>query len=180
MRAPRGVPTPWEPSADMLPGFPHLTVELATNHVIAARLYGFRVWPQFFQFTLFMLTKPNLAAADTQIYENPVFAPAHLRGDEFAGDRIFELQVRFGDGTQGSSIDFASAAPADHSKIRVILAGGGSVNGQLNYDFIVWPLPPPGPVTFRYSWGYYDMPAGEASVDAAAITAAIPLPLTWT
>lgn len=169
---------PWDqPPRSMLPGVAPTHLILARNNVMAAQLYGFRVWPTMFAFTLLMYVNPNLRPVDSDLCEHPVFVPSHVRREDRCSRlRLFEMGVVFPDGSRGSNLTNQSQRSwdpaAEPTPPLVTGAGGGGAGGHIEYTWRVWPLPPPGRVQFWCRWPHFDMPTCRADLDAEVLLSA--------
>jgi hypothetical protein len=78
--------------------------------------------------------------------------------------------VRFADGRAATNLarrpDWRSDEPGGPVLMEM---GGGSDGRRVDLRLWVWPLPPPGPVTFACEWPAFGVPESTADLDAAVI-----------
>jgi hypothetical protein len=104
--------------------------------------------------------------------------PFHLHGPRDGGElppELLRFGVLFPDGRKGTSLDdrrafFKVDSPPD-GPILTPRGGGGSEHGW-NMGFWLWPLPPPGLLTFVVAWPALGIPETRVETDGAPIVAA--------
>jgi hypothetical protein len=112
-----------------------------------------------------------------------VLRKANRRGrffhDSFHGDftedplgpEILRLGVQFADGGVATNLGRDLGYPGDDEPAGPMLMHGGGGGGDRRYDmrYWIWPLPPPGPVTFVCEWPALGIAESRAEVDGRAI-----------
>jgi hypothetical protein len=92
-------------------------------------------------------------------------------GDEPVPDQFLRLGIQFADGSVATNLDRrAFMSPQSDPVGTVLLADGGGGGGR-RYDmrYWVWPLPPPGPLTFVCQWPAYGIAESRVDIDAQLI-----------
>lgn len=87
-------------------------------------------------------------------------------------DNFVRLEILFGDGSEWTNVGwrpfFGKEPPAD----RVVVQRGGHGDERtFGTDWWIWPLPPPGPMTFVCSWPARGVHAARAVIDGDEIRA---------
>ncbi len=86
---------------------------------------------------------------------------------------ILRLAIECSDGTTASTLDMPLLlllSAGDPPPQRVIWGMGGmSANNRSEQDYVVWPLPPPGPLTFVCEWPANEIPITRVEIDGTAI-----------
>jgi hypothetical protein len=105
---------------------------------------------------------------------------ALLRGDQSGVDVMLwgshtepadrsVLAVSYADGRRVSSDDAWEHAEAPTSALHLAVerASGGPPRASMHY--FLWPLPPPGPITFRFLWPGQEIVEQTTTIEAAVI-----------
>ena len=94
--------------------------------------------------------------------------------DEPPAPEFLRLGVQFADGAAATNLGGHQLfAPGNDPAGPLLMQDGGGGGGRrYDMDFWVWPLPPPGPVTFVCAWPAQGIGESRADVDAALIRAA--------
>ena len=82
---------------------------------------------------------------------------------------ILRFGVQFSDGRKATTVGGAlpGGGPDEEPSGAVLVqGGGGGGNGDYESDFWLWPLPPPGPVTFAVEWPAREIELSKQQVDA--------------
>jgi hypothetical protein len=80
---------------------------------------------------------------------------------------FLRLGVQFADGTAVSNL---GAFPRDEpDRLGMTQNGGGGGGQRHDMSYWVWPLPPPGPVTFVCEWPAFGIGESRAGLDARSI-----------
>jgi hypothetical protein len=155
----------WEKPEAALAGVAPFELLLARSAEAAIGLSGFRVYPSGFELTLTVL----LRAEDRRgrIFRR-LTDPSH---DEPIGDEFLRFGLSFADGTSATNLGGRGAFRHDAEPAAPALRQNGGGGGGRRYDlrYWVWPLPPPGPVTFVAEWPARGIPESRAEVDAQPI-----------
>ncbi|MCO8277284.1 hypothetical protein M1L60_42580 [Actinoplanes sp. TRM 88003] len=90
--------------------------------------------------------------------------------EEPVSDEFFRVGVQFADGGVATNLGFPALPPDAEPAAPLLLQNGGGGGGR-RYDmgFWVWPLPPPGPVTFVCEWPAYGIAETRIDMDAGPI-----------
>jgi hypothetical protein len=94
-----------------------------------------------------------------------------LDDDEPLPDDFVRLGLQFSDGGVATNVPGRPFPDIDGEPTGPILLPDGGGGGGRRYDmtFWVWPLPPPGPVTFVCEWPAFHLSESRAEVDAGLI-----------
>lgn len=91
----------------------------------------------------------------------------------FAWGEGMRIGVAFADGRKAVAGGHMGLQPSGDPSQPVLRAGGGSGSGSLyRLSFWLWPLPPPGPLTWAGQWLDGDLPENLIEVDATVLDAA--------
>ncbi len=171
---PEHAPAPWfAPPAGTLPGVVALELVLARTERVAiyvARLLGY---PTGFGFDVVMIAAA--ASEDEQLdLGAALFGHHHRRGrhrqlDALDPERL-RLGVQFSDGQKATNIGAFDYHTQDKPSGPVMHAAGGS-GGDREYhqEQWVWPLPPPGPLSFVCEWPAAGIELTRHDIDAQNI-----------
>jgi hypothetical protein len=91
--------------------------------------------------------------------------------DEPLTPEFLRLGVQFADGAAATNLGgYPHVSPATDPTGPMLMPDGGGGGGR-RYDMShwVWPLPPPGPVTFICEWPMFGIAESQADVDAGLI-----------
>ncbi len=99
--------------------------------------------------------------------------PHHrFRGDDVNGG--MQLGVAYGDGSKWQSLDERWPSPGEKSPPSPMMwsMGGGGSDRQQSSRYWLWPLPPPGPVTFALAWPELGVEETTTEIEGAVFRAA--------
>jgi hypothetical protein len=93
-------------------------------------------------------------------------------------DDLLRFGVEFADGGRATSLDILARRDPGHDPeatpappVMSHLGGGGG-GGRWSHDVWIWPLPPPGRLTFACEWPALEIPLTRVDVDAETVRAA--------
>ena len=88
-------------------------------------------------------------------------------------DELFRFGLEFADGSTVTSLEMAGIGGPTRPR-GPILAGGGGGGGDRRFDmyYWVWPLPPPGKLTFVSEWPARGLPLSRCEIDVEPIRTA--------
>ncbi|HEX3786871.1 MAG TPA: hypothetical protein VHW44_03350 [Pseudonocardiaceae bacterium] len=164
---------PWvAPPADELPAaLPAPIVLVRTSHTVVA-LVDVLVYRAGFEFTV---TGRVRAAEVPDRWPLSMFQVG-MPGSGPLSDDMLRFGVQLGDGTKLTNLDpqVGRHDPATEPRHPVMrsLTGAGAGPGRYDFRQWVWPLPPPGPVTFVCQWPSRDIPETRVKLDASVIRTA--------
>ena len=97
--------------------------------------------------------------------------PTHDPGADDVPDRFLRVGFQFSDGTSVTNLDDWLADLDPDGSHRPLLVSGGSQGSSRRYDarYWVWPLPPPGPVSFVVEWPARGIAEAHVEIDAGLI-----------
>ncbi len=133
--------------------------------------------------TGFELRLVLLSREEDQLMGGAVMHPRPVRAGGQLPDDFFRFGVGFANGLRASNVDVFRAEAsrrwfeaqregreADLPQGPILMPGSGGGGGRRwNLTFFVWPLPPPGPLTFACEWPAMDIPEARQEVDSAPI-----------
>jgi hypothetical protein len=98
-------------------------------------------------------------------------------------DRGFRFGVEFGDGRKTQAIPMDILRPTlETTPTTPVLCpvgpGGGTIE-QSRTGFWLWPLPPPGPITWVLSWAEQSIAETSMTLDASVLTSAANESTQW-
>jgi hypothetical protein len=93
-------------------------------------------------------------------------------------DELFRFGLEFADGSTVTSLEITGIGGPTRPR-RPILAGGGGGGGDRRFDmrYWVWPLPPPGKLTFVSEWPAQDLPLTRHEIGTEPIRTAAKAPV---
>jgi hypothetical protein len=173
-------PKPWwrAPSNELGVLVP-LRVVLARTNQIAVAVVGVTAYTTGFSLTLALRSRSRRGEEgfDPRMFELPFGHGAMQRplGSELPPE-LLRFGIQFADGrkatTLGASGPWGVGAVAEEEEpIGPILSpsGGGGGDGEWNEEYWLWPLPPPGIVTFAIEWPSKGIELSLLEVDSASI-----------
>jgi hypothetical protein len=130
--------------------------------------------------TAFTLTVRSQQRSDESLLEEPWEMPFghHYMRRSQGGDippEVLRFGVQFSDGSKATTLSgempFARPGKEEEEPAGPVLTpgGGGGSPGQWDSEFWLWPLPPPGPLTFAVEWPKQQLELTMQEVDAGLI-----------
>ena len=166
-------PPPWSKPESVLAGVVDRELLLAHTDDTAVAVVGLLAYPNGFQFTV-------AAVLREEDRRRPLDPMAHRwgyePGEEAPPPTVLRVGVRFADGTTLTNLGrrwppFPVGGGEPPGPLLVPQGGGGG-GRRYDQDYWVWPLPPPGPLTFVCAWPARDVPESRAELDAALVLTA--------
>jgi hypothetical protein len=165
-----------------LGGVVPLELLVARSHLAAVYLSGLVAYPTGFTLTI------NTLASSADAIGFDAFEPLarHVRRSE--GGEIPPELLRFGvqysdgrkeatfgrwlgGGSSGTMVAFSGEDEAPDPRTQILLTsrggGGGALDATQNYW--IWPLPPPGPVTFACEWPELEIPETQVAIEGEVV-----------
>jgi len=163
--SPRREPKPWDgPLAGWIGGWVPWRVVLLRSDSTHVVLRDFEAFPTGLQFSLV-----------THLREDPMeqqSGPGH-HPPYFGHREGLRLGVAFADGRKTRAGRAIGVEPSGDPAEPVLRPGGGGGSGSTHRtSFWLWPLPPPGPLTWVAHWPDRNLPENSAEVDATILEAA--------
>jgi hypothetical protein len=161
-------PKPWQgPPVRTLPGLLADTLVLAHTDRVAVAVSSLAAYPTGFMFSLETVPRRygprEWAGLDH-------FGYGHGVGEGGLPPELLRFGVEFADGSRATSLDMLSHRPEEPDVVpgAPVLRprGGGGGGGRWTHNSWVWPLPPPGPLTFACEWPALDIPLTRLDIDA--------------
>lgn len=171
------------PPEDWVGGVAPVDVEVAANGSACITITHLTAYPGGFRFGFAALTKvsPDAICEEAleiaqQSSQDPDSLPLHF-GIEFADGRRADAMtswININGGAMGPSA-FPESFPPDPGRDVFIQLGGVSTSDRrFSGGGWIWPLPPPGPLTFWVGWPAAGLPVRPTRVDGAALLDAVP------
>ena len=166
---PQHSPAPWfAPPAGTLPGVAALELVLAHTDRVAiyiARLLGY---PTGFGFDVMVIAAP--AGQDEQLDMGAALFGHHRRGhhrqlDPLDPERL-RLGVQFSDGQKATNIGTFDDTEDQPSGPVMHAVGGSGSDREYHQEQWVWPLPPPGRLSFVCEWPAAGIELTRHEIDA--------------
>ena len=142
---------------------------LARTDRTAVELDYVRAYPTGFEFTV------TLRKASVDLNDHPEWWLAARRIDEQEiSDRFCRLEVIFSDGLRVSNANEFSGVSVGEAPPEAGIRSWGGIGHHRRWvkTYWVWPMPPPGPVTFISEWPAEEIPATETSIEGGSLIAA--------
>ena len=164
---------PWEgPPENVVGGASAVQVVVARTDEAAVLVTEVEAYPTGFSFELTLRWRGSLLERFTGGPMQYLVQPSHLPSGELAPE-FLRFGVGFSGGSKASNVGGASPLPGDSGeppeRPTLEWRGGGSSPGVWNESAWVWPLPPPGPLTFACEWPVAKIGETLREVDAGAI-----------
>lgn len=153
-----------------LPGIVPIERVLARNDRVAVCLTRVAAYSTGFELDLLAMITP-----DEDDFDHLMFHRQHmLRRDAVDGipPEVLRFGIRFADGSRVTNTGGFEHARKRPTTPVMHHAGGSGGGGRWCQTYWVWPLPPPGPVTFVCEWPAMNIPLTESELDSQAITGA--------
>jgi len=158
----------WVKPENVLPGSLAVDLMLAHTDNAAVAVTELRAYPTGFTFTLSAVLRHDDRSG---LIFDLMNGPRARRDRVTISDEFLRLGVQFADGTTASNLGMRYP-PLDEATPEppVFITDSGHGGGQ-RYDmgYWVWPLPPPGLITFFCAWPAAGIPESSATIEAAAI-----------
>ena len=166
---PRRVQPDWfGPPSGTLPGVVPLELVLARSALAAVCITRVSAYPTGFAFDLLTVSE-----ADAGEDLDPHLMGMHRHRARAGGvDTRLRLGVQFSTGAKATNIGAAPGfAGRDEKPEAPVLhpQGGGGAPGSWRAGFWVWPLPPPGPLTFVCEWPAASISVTRHEIDAQLV-----------
>ena len=146
-----------------------LRLVLARTDQVAVAVIGVTAYSTGIALTLAVRSRPGMIE---DVYEDPFghpFRHAH-RGSELPSE-VLRFGVQFSDGrkatTMGGAVPGAGGFDEEPSGPVLTQGRGGGSGGDHESEFWLWPLPPPGAVTFAVEWPAREVELSKQQVDAS-------------
>jgi hypothetical protein len=164
--APSQLP-PWAKPDATLGGTVAKEIILGRGHDAVVGVNGLTAYPNGFSFTLTAVLRQEDRRGRTL---HLAFHRDFL-DDEPPAPEFLRLGVQFADGAAASNLGgHPHLSPvADPAGPLLMHDGGGGGGRRYEMSYWVWPLPPPGPVTFVCEWPAHGIGESRADVDARLI-----------
>ncbi len=163
------------PPDNVLPGDVGTSLVVARTTEAAVWLHSLLAYPHGLSFSLLIRTRVPDELDPFDLVVRPFM---FRRGaNEVDADGMFRFGVEFADGRRVTTLDgfgFDAEGTLDRPPDRPVLVpgGGGGGGGSWDMGHWLWPLPPPGPVTFACAWPAQGIPFTKAAVDGTLFVAA--------
>ena len=166
---PPELPDWFGPPQGTLPGVVALELVLARSEIAAVCITRLAAYPNGFEFDVVTLTAPG------QEYElDPMLFGPHRhhrrqRRDEGIAGEILRLGVEFADGSKATNLQ-GRAGPDEQPEGPLLMdRGGGGGGGEWRQSEWVWPLPPPGRLSFVCEWPAAGIELTREEIDAQIV-----------
>jgi hypothetical protein len=165
-RAQRPESPPWTgPPEGVLPGVVGVEMVLARNARAAVFVGGLVAYPTGLEFEVRVLTAG-------EEWLDPSLNGVYLRpGGPREGnyEQMLRFGVEFSDGRKVTNV--GGHAPREGEPESAVLwgRGGGGGGSQWQQGFWLWPLPPPGPLSFVCEWPAAGLSLSRADIDAQVV-----------
>lgn len=159
----------------MLPGVVPLELVLAQNDKAAVGVSRLAAYPTGFEFDLITMVAPGQDELDLDpmMFRRHRFARHRRAGRRGAQGEIpaelLRIGVQFSDGSKPTNTGGHGYDQDPPSGPVLHEHGGGGGGGNWRQTYWVWPLPPPGPLSFVCEWPVAGMALTRAGIDAQTI-----------
>lgn len=114
----------------------------------------------------------GVLAADDEVSLDPSLNGVYQRpgtGPEGTYPTMLRLGVEFADGRKATNVGQRSRCEGDPQSPVLWGRGGGGSGASWRQTFWMWPLPPPGPLSFVCEWPAAGIPLSRAQIDGQSI-----------
>jgi hypothetical protein len=163
---PRPPSPPWlGPPDGVLPGVVGLELMLAANARAVVFVGGLAAFPTGLEFEVRVLVAPgeNLEPSLNGVHHRPGTRP----GNNY--EEMLRFGVGFDDGRRATNVGGPSPRGVDTEGPVLNGRGGSGSTSQWRQGFWLWPLPPPGPLSFVCEWPAADLARVHAEIDSQVI-----------
>lgn len=169
---PEALQPPWfGPPAGTLPGVVALELVLAQTATVAVYIARLQGYPTGFGFDLVTVAAPG--QADELDMDAALFGHRHRRGRPETLEAIdperLRLGVQFSDGAKATNVSGFHHRQDPPTGPVLHAGGGGGGGGDWHQDQWVWPLPPPGTLSFVCEWPAAGIAVTRHEIDAQNI-----------
>jgi hypothetical protein len=170
-RSSRQAQPPWVSAPrGMVAGTVPFELVLASNHRAAVAVTKLGAYPVGFELELVVLVSDEAEHDLDPMISGFMRHPGARRGDPKRD--MLRFGVEFSDGSKvtnvgGHSRHFGGDEPPPGPVMN--WGGGGSGGGHWDQDLWIWPLPPPGSLTFVCEWPAAGLDLTRAEVDAQLV-----------
>jgi hypothetical protein len=151
-----------------LPGVVALELVLARNDRVAVCVTRLAAYPTGFEFELVTMT----AGGGEEDLDPLLFGPHRRRrgGSAVPEDDLLRIGVQFADGAKATNVGgFHHGGQGPPAGPVMQSGGGGGGGGSWRQNEWVWPLPPPGPLTFVCEWPAAGIELTRREIDAGLL-----------
>jgi hypothetical protein len=161
----RRLRSPWEKPESVLAGVAAGEVLLARSADAAVGVSGFRGYPEGFELTLTVLVRQEDRRGMLFRRLNEPLVEG-VTADEF-----LRFGLLFADGSSATNLGGRHYPRPDQQPDGPLLQqqGGGGGGRRMDMRYWVWPLPPPGRLTFVCEWPAHGIPESRAAIDSQPI-----------
>ncbi|MDQ6947642.1 MAG: hypothetical protein M3256_15575 [Actinomycetota bacterium] len=171
---------PWEPPQPLLREWDEpddslgrevpLQFVIARSHAAIVAVRRITAYHNGFAFDVSVRLLPGHELSDPSDF---VGVQALRRTDGGLPDELFRFGLEFANGATVTSLEVAGTGGPTRPTTP-ILAGGGGGGGDGRFDmrYWVWPLPPPGKLTFLSEWPAHGLPLTRCEIDSEPIRTA--------
>lgn len=159
------------PPDNLMPAPFPLQLLLARSDEFAILVHGGLAYASGFSFS-FALRRRGSDDDD----DDPIHRWHEVPRDGVIPAEALRFGIEFADGAKATVFDqHRLFATRERPPAPTLVQRGGSGNGRgWDIDFWVWPLPPPGPLTFVCEWPLHRLALRRNEIDAAIILEAAP------
>lgn len=161
---------PWVgPPHGALPGVVALELVLAQTEKVAVYVLTLLAYQSGFEFDVMTIS----AQRWNDDFDPMMFGHPHRAGRHGAGEglpaELLRIGVQFADGAKATNIAGFHHDQAPPPGPVMNSGGGGGGGGQWHQNQWVWPLPPPGPLSFVCEWPAAGIALTRSEIDAQTI-----------
>jgi len=178
-------PKPWfgAPSNELGVGVP-LSLLLARTDTVAVAIVGATAFSTGIQLRFATRRRPDLRADDEDgfdvfgddPFEGHPFGRFHQRrrGRKEIPDELLRFGVQFSDGRKATTLGASASVDAEDDEKGpagpvLMQGGGGGGPSGWEFDFWLWPVPPPGQLTFAVEWPAHGIGVTQHDVEATPL-----------
>lgn len=153
----------WIRPEDVLPSLVAIDRVLVHTDAVAIGLSGLWCYPNGFEFGVEVVLREPDRRGRLMEYRHHMIEP----GEQIPPEML-RIGLQFSDGAKVTNLPGQSHPRGRAQPDGPILFPGGRGGGtrRQSHQFWVWPLPPPGPITFVCEWPHFQIDETKATIDA--------------
>jgi hypothetical protein len=158
------------PPGESVGGVVRVEQVVGRSEKAAIYLTSLIAYPIGFELTTEVVTKPGV---DFLAFEM-MHPRAHRSSNGEPDPELLRIGISFSDDRKATNLAFKrDATDPDPQRDLLLMPGGGGSGGHYSHqDYWVWPLPPPGPVTFVCEWPALEIAESAIELDGELIRTA--------
>ena len=149
------------PAEGVVPGVSYTRLILHRSDRLAVVVHRFLVYPTGVSFSIRVMWPPGAGIDMNEI-------DMAMMGRGRRGAQALRFGVAYPDGSKATNQDWPTVRGEQNPPGPLLIEHGGSgSDGEISRRLWMWPLPPPGELTFALAWEEMELPECVGSIDSA-------------